>query len=54
MFVKHESAAEIGTTRASINRTGKTNAAKGITITMSTANSTLERQRHTYVPHLWK
>lgn len=30
MFVKHESAAEIGTTRASINRTGKTNAAKGV------------------------
>ena len=30
MFVNHSSAAEIGTTRASINRTGKTNAAKGI------------------------
>ena len=30
MFVKHSSAAEIGTTSASINRTGKTNAAKGV------------------------
>ena len=30
MFVNHSSAAEIGTTRASINRTGKTNAAKGV------------------------
>jgi hypothetical protein len=28
-FVQHHSAAEIGTSRASINRTGKTNAAKG-------------------------
>ena len=30
MFVNHSSAAEIGTTRASINRTGKTYAAKGV------------------------
>lgn len=30
MFVNHDSAAEIGTTRASINRTLKTNAAKGV------------------------
>ena len=30
MFVNQSSAAEIGTTRASINRTGKTNAAKGV------------------------
>ena len=30
MFVNHSSAAEIGTTRASINRTGKTNAAKRV------------------------
>ena len=30
MFVNHSSAAEIGTTRASINRTGKTNSAKGV------------------------
>ena len=30
MFVKHSSAGEIGTTSASINRTGKTNAAKGV------------------------
>lgn len=30
MFVNHSSAAEIGTTRASIDRTGKTNAAKGV------------------------
>ena len=30
MFVNHSSAAEIGTTRASINRTGKTNAGKGV------------------------
>ena len=30
MFVNHSSAPEIGTTRASINRTGKTNAAKGV------------------------
>ena len=30
MFVDHSSAAEVGTTRASINRTGKTNAAKGV------------------------
>ena len=30
MFVNHSSAAEIGTTRASINRTGKTNAAKEV------------------------
>ena len=30
MFVKHESAGELGTSRASMNRTGKTNAAKGI------------------------
>jgi hypothetical protein len=29
-FVKHESAGEIGTTRASINRTAKTNAGKGV------------------------
>ena len=30
MFVDHSSAAEVGTTYASINRTGKTNAAKGV------------------------
>ena len=30
MFVNHSSAAKIGTTRASINRIGKTNAAKGV------------------------
>lgn len=30
MFVNHSSAAEIGTTTATINRTGKTNAAKGV------------------------
>ena len=30
MFVSHSSASEIGTARASINRTGKTNAAKGV------------------------
>ena len=30
MFVKHSSAAEIGTSRASMNRTFKTNAAKGV------------------------
>ena len=30
MFVNHLSAAEVGTSRASINRTGKTNAAKGV------------------------
>lgn len=30
MFVDHSSSAEIGTSRASINRTGKTNAAKGV------------------------
>jgi len=30
MFVNHSSAGEIGTTSASINRTGKTNAAKGV------------------------
>ncbi len=30
MFVKHESASEVGTTRASMNRTFKTNSAKGI------------------------
>lgn len=30
MFVDHSSAAEIGTSRASINRTGKTNASKGV------------------------
>ena len=30
MFVNHSSAAEICTTRASINRTGKTNAAKRV------------------------
>lgn len=30
MFVNHSSAGEVGTTSASINRTGKTNAAKGI------------------------
>jgi len=30
MFVDHLSAAEVGTSRASINRTGKTNAAKGV------------------------
>lgn len=29
IFLKDESAAEIGTTRATINRTGKTNAKKG-------------------------
>lgn len=29
-FVDHTSSAEVGTTRASINRTGKTNAAKGV------------------------
>lgn len=29
IFMKDESAAEIGTTRATINRTGKTNAQKG-------------------------
>lgn len=29
-FVKHSSVSEIGTTKASINRTGKTNASKGI------------------------
>ncbi|KAL9977212.1 hypothetical protein ACROYT_G014591 [Oculina patagonica] len=30
MFVKHTSAGEIGTSSASINRTGKTNASKGV------------------------
>lgn len=30
MFVKNDSAAEIGTSRASMNRCGKTNAAKGV------------------------
>lgn len=30
MFVNHSSAAEIGTTRGSINITGKTNATKGV------------------------
>lgn len=30
MFVNHSSAGEVGTISASINRTGKTNAAKGI------------------------
>lgn len=30
MFVKNESAAELGTSRANMNRTGKTNAAKGV------------------------
>ena len=30
MFVNNSSANEVGTTRASINRTGKTNAAKGV------------------------
>mgnify|MGYP000533142841 FL=1 len=30
MFVNHSSAAEVGTSRASINRTGKTNATKGV------------------------
>lgn len=30
MFTKEESAAEIGTSRASMNRCGKTNAAKGV------------------------
>ena len=30
MFLKHGSSAEIGTTRASMNRTHKTNAAKGV------------------------
>ena len=29
IFLKDESAAEVGTTRASINRSGKTNAKKG-------------------------
>ena len=30
MFVNHSSAAEVGTSRASINRTGKTNATEGV------------------------
>ena len=30
MFVNHSSAAEVATSRASINRTGKTNATKGV------------------------
>jgi hypothetical protein len=30
MFVKDTSVGEIGTSRASMNRTGKTNAAKGV------------------------
>lgn len=30
MFVNHSSAAEVGNTRASINWTGKTKAAKGV------------------------
>lgn len=30
MFVDHSSASDVGTTSASINRTGKSNAAKGI------------------------
>ena len=30
MFVKNASAAELGTSRASMNRTGKFNAAKGV------------------------
>lgn len=30
MFVNHSSAAEVGTSRASINRTGTTNATKGV------------------------
>ena len=30
IFINHSSASEVGTSRASINRTGKTNAAKGV------------------------
>lgn len=30
MFVKHSSSAEVGTSRSSMNRTGKTNASKGV------------------------
>jgi len=30
IFVKNSSAAEVGTSRASMNRTGKTTAAKGV------------------------
>lgn len=30
MFVNHSSAAEVGTSRASINRTGTTNATEGV------------------------
>ena len=30
MFVKHSSSAEVGTSRSSMNRTGKTNAAKDV------------------------
>ena len=44
MFVNHSSAAEVGTSRASINRTGKTNATKGVeTILMNIVNFIKER-----------
>ena len=45
MFVNHSSAAEIGTTRASINRTGKTNAANGVENHMNIVNFMPGRSR---------
>ena len=54
MFVNHSSAAEIGTTRASINRTGKTNAAKGVENHYNEYSEFHARDRPTYVHHLWK
>ena len=54
MFVNHSSAAEIGTTRATINRTCKKNAAKGVeNHSTSIASFMPEKQRPTYVHHLW-
>ena len=55
MFVKNASAAELGTSRASMNHTGKSNTAKGVkTHTMSTRIFTQERLKLIYVHHSWR
>lgn len=52
MFVDNSSVAEVGTSRASVNHTGKSNATK-VVHTMSTENSTSVKLKDIYVLPSW-
>ena len=54
LFVK-DSFSEVGTSKASMNRTGKTNAAKGVHNNYNEYKDFSDRGlKHTSVQHLWK